>query len=273
MAKAPAPPPPFEGDTAVEEQVNGAPPVPPAQPAQQEPVKEGPAKEEVGLPTQYSPEQIEGAKQRLSEMKPTDLIALENVLDAYSEQFEPAFPEARAIVFTELVGTTGAKIHITARDVSLPKALDNLVGGIVYGRDRYGLQAQTYGHNVPEGAPAASPGAPKKPVTPTAPNATSPTYTNEGNQAGEGGTDVLNKIVVLSEKVEFHVGKFKWPFTDHRLKTKDGAQIIADLFDQDLGWTPAHFAGAAEYTPAQFGELFVDWEKPDKYYNVIRIHG
>jgi len=204
-------------------------------------------------------------------MTPQDLIALEGVIDAYSEQFEPAFPEARAIVFTELQSEKGAKIHITARDVSIEKALDGLVDGIIYGSERYNLIVKSHEYNKPS-PPAAQPAATTGAPPPAATQSSSPQYSNEGNQDVQSGTDVLNKIVVLSGKVEFHVGKFKWPFQDHRVKSENGAQIIADLFDADLGWTPEHFKGAAEYSPAQYGTLYVDWEKPDKYYNVVRIH-
>ena len=263
----PAPPPPqFEGDEAVEEQVNG-------QTSAPAPAPEKDPEEQSGLDTQHSPAQIAEAKKRLDKMTPKDLINLEAVVDAYSEQFEPAFPEARAIVFTELVSDKGAKIHITSRGISIPMALDGLVDGIVYGSERYNLQVKSHDYNKPSAQPAApvasTTGAPAAPAVTKSP---SPQYSNEGNQDTQSGTDTLNKIVVLSEKVEFHVGKFRYPFQDHRVKTQDGAQIISDLFDADLGWTPDHFKGAAEYTPAQYGTLYIDWEKPGKYYNVVRKH-
>ena len=74
--------------------------------------------------------------------------------------------------------------------------------------------------------------------------------------------------IICDEKgyAKFSVGTFKWPFTDAR-----GADMVASLFDADLGWKPEHFFPGAIYEAEHCGSLHVEWEKPEKYYNVIRV--
>lgn len=81
------------------------------------------------------------------------------------------------------------------------------------------------------------------------------------------GIEPLHAITV-NEKgyVKFQVGNWKWPFTDAR-----GAEAVAAVFDQDLGWKPEHFAPMRHYSEEYCAGLFVSWEKPGKYYNVIRV--
>ena len=83
----------------------------------------------------------------------------------------------------------------------------------------------------------------------------------------KSGTDTLNKVSVDADgRVEFYVGNFRWPFKDSR-----GPEIVAGLFDSDLGWMPEHFYAGAKYESEVAG-LLVDWAKPGKYYDVLRVH-
>ncbi len=99
---------------------------------------------------------------------------------------------------------------------------------------------------------------------------------NGGSAAASTGTGVLNKIVVHPQDkgktmIEFFVGNFKYPFKDAR-----GPTTVSGLFDAELGITPEALSAPAVWTPeswaaAGFATLVVDWEKPDKYYNVKKV--
>jgi hypothetical protein len=103
------------------------------------------------------------------------------------------------------------------------------------------------------------------PPQPAAPAAQAPQAS--GGDGTKSGVGPLTKITVDADgKVEFHVGSFRWPFKDGR-----GAEVVAGLFDSDLGWTPAHFAPGAKYDGDQVLGLVVEWAKPGKYYDVVRV--
>jgi hypothetical protein len=248
--------------------MTNTPPVPP------EPIEE------------YTPQEIEDAKKDIASLKPVDYLALQTYINNIEEQSK--LPEAAFIVFTELRSpNSGAALNITVRSSNPISGLDEMVSAIRYARDRYGLMpvqkhsvtqrqpdtsssASTSPDQRPPHAPAA-PAAPKAPVVPAAPaTRQEPVYQNEETAEGKKGTNVLKKIKVDEGKVAFSVGDFKYPFSDSR-----GAEKVAALFDDDLGWGPEHFdVKAAVYSPADWGNetLYVDWEKPLKYYNVLRIH-
>lgn len=108
--------------------------------------------------------------------------------------------------------------------------------------------------------PPSTPAPPKAPSTSTAPP-------QQPNGDGKSGTAPLKKITVDADgKVEFHVGNFRWPFKDGR-----GGEVVAGLFDAALGWKPEHFAPGAKYEDEVQG-LVVDWAKPGKYYDVVRVY-
>lgn len=82
------------------------------------------------------------------------------------------------------------------------------------------------------------------------------------------GTSKVTKLLVQADgKIEFYLEGFRWPFTDSR-----GAEVVIGLFDQQLGWTVTHLLPGAMYTPEQYGTLYADWEKPGKYYDIVRVH-
>jgi hypothetical protein len=119
--------------------------------------------------------------------------------------------------------------------------------------------------SAPTGSPPSGP-APSGPGAPAAPAA-------QGN-GGDGGGDTTVHTVKLeglqvkpNGKVEFFVEGLKWPLGDSR-----GAQVVAGLFDESLGWTAEHLQPGATYTPSDYGVLYVDWHKPGKYRDVIRVH-
>jgi len=118
---------------------------------------------------------------------------------------------------------------------------------------------------VPVSAPAgtAPPSTPAAPSPPTAPRSPA---TPGGNGKTKGGTAALEKITVNADgQAQFHVEGFRWPFKDSR-----GGEVISKLFDTDLGWTPGHFTPGVKYEKEVTG-LVVDWEKPGKYYDVVRV--
>lgn len=86
-------------------------------------------------------------------------------------------------------------------------------------------------------------------------------------QGAKTGTAELQGIDVDAKgAVAFHVKGYRWPFKDAR-----GAAVVVELFDQALGWTEEHFAPGSLYDEAIDGYM-VEWEKPDKYYNVVRVY-
>ena len=122
---------------------------------------------------------------------------------------------------------------------------------------------------------AASAPPPPEPPTPPAqsgapnpaPQAQAPGG-NGGEEAIKSGTADLEAIKVDADgRVEFHVGGFRWPFKDTR-----GGEVVAGLFDPGLGWTPAHFKPGTKYDSDAVAGLKVYWEKPGKYYDVVRVH-
>ncbi len=108
--------------------------------------------------------------------------------------------------------------------------------------------------------PAATP--PAAPAAPIAPPAPAPA---NGAQSEHGGAGALRTITVKPDGgVEFEVEGLKYP-----LKDKRGPKTVAALFAPALGWTEAHFANPAIYTPQG---LVVDWVKKERYYDVVRVH-
>jgi hypothetical protein len=110
----------------------------------------------------------------------------------------------------------------------------------------------------PPGPPA--PGA--APPAPGSPPASPP--------AGDvkSGTAELTKIMVQADgRVEFYCKGFQWPFKDSR-----GAETVIALFDPKLGWATEHLFPGALYEGTVVQGVKVDWEKPGKYYNVVRLH-
>lgn len=124
---------------------------------------------------------------------------------------------------------------------------------------------------TPPGKPVAPP-APREPQQPAASQPSEP-RSNLGTLRLEYiSVDYDGKSTDLV--VEFGVEKFKYPIRDKR-----GAEVIAGLFDKELGWTVDHFNEPARYR--DLGTLFLDFEKVEKegkdgktrtYYNVMRIH-
>lgn len=122
----------------------------------------------------------------------------------------------------------------------------------------------------PEQAPAkAAPAQPTQGNTPPAASSTPGAPVQQPAQGGiPSGTGKLKSITIDADlKASFNVEGLKWPLKDGR-----GAQVIAKLFDPELDWTAEHFVAPCVYTEVQLGKLFLDWEKPDKYYNVKYIH-
>lgn len=249
-----------------------APPAPapaaqaPETPQEQETQQEEPRYVDEQQAPAYTDEELEYAKGLIETMTPESAAEMVRYTTALERSnYEMAgrsgdFPEARVIVFTELWSSQGNKYHITQRGDSVREVLDKMIEGFRYARDQY-LMTPTPGESFKNGSNG---GAPK---------AQSGGGTQQGANVAEAGTDTLNRIVVTSDKAQFFVGQFKYPFSDKR-----GAEIVSGLFDTALGWTPQHFGRVAEYTPNDWKEtLVVDWAKElskngKYYYNVKRIH-
>lgn len=153
---------------------------------------------------------------------------------------------------------------------------DKGYAAVLDGRDQAAFPVERAAQGKPKAAPAPTQ-APQSartapPLPPAPPQASgeareAPSSAPGVNGEHPSGTATLNKITVDADgRVEFHVGNFRWPFKDSR-----GGEVVAGLFDESLGWTPAHFAPGAKYEGEAVAGLVVDWEKPTKYYDVVRV--
>lgn len=225
----------------------------------------------------YTADELAQADKELKSMKPADLlqlVAYNKELEARLEDKYP-FPEAGGIAFTEVSGEHGGVINLTSRARTPEIALDNLVSALKHGGANYKVKIVKRSGYARASTAVSTP-----------PPSGQAGQTESGSVAASGrgtvldkGTDVLNKIVIGDGFVEFHVGKFKYPFKDSRLSWDGGKKIIADLFDASLGWREDHFAAMGKYEQGDWGATYyVDWEHVEnnkthaKYYNVVRIH-
>jgi len=211
---------------------------------------------------------------------------------AYTEELvsAPNHTEARVVVFTGIVHpTSGLQMNATVRADSLEEAwdrlgtfmLDKIADGWISAPNRDGIAAlneyrnraakkaaaaakEAAGQDAPEDAGPEYEGPPAGPPPAKAgPAKAGPAPSGDG----KSGTSPLHKVFVNDKnQVEFSCGAFKWPFKDAR-----GPEIVAGLFDPDLGWKPEHFKPGAIYETEVTG-LFADWVKPGKYYDIVRIH-
>lgn len=113
---------------------------------------------------------------------------------------------------------------------------------------------------------------PMPPAQPTAPP--------DDQGVVDRGTGELHSITVEinpsggNHRVKFMVGRLNYPLTDVR-----SPEIIAGLFDANLGWTADHFRTPTVYDLRNSG-LKADWQKKLKnvkgenktYYDIVRIH-
>lgn len=206
----------------------------------------------------YTQEELAFAKKTLSEMTEQDLLQSQAYIKNLEEQIK--LPEAGGIAFTTIVGQHGSEVHVTARASSVIEALDSLYAGLKYSNDNYNTTTKK--------GPATVGG--KTPAT---------AAQDEQSTAGEGGTRALERIVVTSDKVDFYLAGWQWPVPDHRIKTKGGATIIANMFDSKLGWTPEHFSNTCEYKDDDVKGLMVDFVRTPKgkgkegyWTNITRIY-
>jgi len=181
-----------------------------------------------------------------------------------------ALAEAPASLNFFGVTQKGWNVQFTLRDFD-EDALLKRFGAMMATLEKYKVMpCNRYGDPVVSAA-ARPKAQTQKSAGPPPPTSSAPQVASSGGNGGgdvKSGTDPLNKITVDADgRVEFHVGSFRWPFKDSR-----GGEVVAGLFDEDLGWTPAHFAPGAKYDGPDVEGLMVDWAKPAKYYDVVRVH-
>lgn len=189
---------------------------------------------------------------------------------------EQAHAEARAIAFLDIYTPDGTRVSITARegasghDVALTayalwqgSEILRHLGWTLPGNGKVKPKVKTM-PTQPQAPPPPQSAAPPSPGAPAAPTAPS---TQAQPSATKSGDAKLNKITVDADgRVEFHVEGFRWPFKDAR-----GGQVVAGLFEP-AGWTPAHFTPGTKYEGRAVAGLMVQWEKPSKYYDVVRVY-
>jgi hypothetical protein len=181
-------------------------------------------------------------------------------------------PEAPAWASTKFVDASNFTWTITLR-AELPddaailalKSLRQQIDTFDQGAKHYKwLPANGYGYSAPVSATAPSGGKSAPPVPPA------PAQSGGNGAPAEGeiksGVADLHTIKIDADgRVEFHCSGFRWPFKDTR-----GGEVVASLFDSELNWKPEHFAPGQKYDGLS---LKAHWEKPGKYYDVVRVTG
>ena len=241
-----APPPPTPEEMGSSKFPPEAPGVAPPAPA--------PEAEQSDGPQEFTMAEIQAAAEEMKKLPPQTFLRMKKRLETGDKV---SLGEAGGIAWTTLYSESGAEFSVTERNVNATLAIDGLVGALMHAANKYNLSP----------LPKSSNGGGTTQVT----NVT----------AGiETGTGDLNWISVDRNEndpskivVKFSVGKFKYPFQEHR-----GAAKALSLFDSALceprvqgGWSEGHFN-----TPGQRyeinGTLKVDWEHRGKYYNVLLVH-
>jgi len=111
---------------------------------------------------------------------------------------------------------------------------------------------------------------------------TLPQQDQGGDNSVKRGVAALKAIAVDPDnKVLFYVDGFRWPFKDSR-----GPDAVLRYIDADLGFTAENLVPGAKFEAGEskaddseavqkakkmMAGLVVEWEKPDKYYNVTRV--
>lgn len=123
--------------------------------------------------------------------------------------------------------------------------------------------------SVPPTVPASH--ATNPPIPDSQPPTTPPT---SDGVLDRGMGEIVSITVEVNGTVKFLLNTLKYPLTDARKP-----DVIAGLFDQDLGWTAAHFSSPAVFNLKGYN-LKADWIKKTKnvkgenktYYDIVRIH-
>jgi hypothetical protein len=92
------------------------------------------------VPTIYSQEEINSAREDLKNMTPEDLLSLRGALDRAMANI--SMPEAVSIAFTEVYTQGGNKVNITCRGVSGRHAIDELADTLRYMREKYDMRSK-----------------------------------------------------------------------------------------------------------------------------------
>lgn len=185
--------------------------------------------------------------------------------------------EAKVIIFTD-VQVLNWTLHVTAREGATEEMIletGRALVGALQKMQRKSPKVQQVaapldeqgGHVtvqvVAPSAPLAPPPLPSPPAPPPPTAATVPAPATV-----KSGTGTLEQITVNPDgKIEFKVGGLKFPLKDSR-----GAETVAGLFAPETGITAAHLSTPIIYSAAQLGVMYVQWVKPDKYYDVVRVH-
>jgi len=205
--------------------------------------------------------------------------------------------EAPAVIWTEaFLPGLGIKVSITARSHATPEevmapvlaldiALKTLVNAGILSMDKRrspslnGEPPKARPKPAPAPAPATSPPASHQGAPPPMPMANPPvsqthppTYptsvaTPVAQTIKKGSARVKSIEIRANGHVEFNVEGLRYPLKDAR-----GAEMVLQLFDPALGWEIEHFFAGASYVERTIPNYWVDWEKPDKYYNVTRVY-
>lgn len=177
--------------------------------------------------------------------------------------------EAPVVLYTTRYTPDGGWISMTMRGKDPTLTLENMMDWLKYAGEVHSISAEKPA--AFQSTPTVN--APSTPQNFPPQSAQSATGAPQASQARDDsrGTDTLNKLVYAADpktgkmKHFFDVGKFNYPFQDSR-----GPKIVSGLFDAELGITEAMLTNMTTWVPDV--QLYVDWEKPGKYYNIVRIH-
>jgi len=186
-------------------------------------------------------------------------------------------PELPVVAWTKFVSSDGFTWSLTVRaglsdaaNAEALKSIKRMIAGFEQGARRYHWTppaSNGYHHNDTDSPPQPHSGPALPPGVAPSPNTDGPPAPQQDGDI-PSGTAQLNAIKVDADgRVEFYVEGYRWPFKDGR-----GAETVAGLFDPSAGaWTPEHFKSGAKYEHLQ--GLWVDWRKPGKYYDVVKVYG
>lgn len=180
--------------------------------------------------------------------------------------------EAKVVIFSD-VRVLNWTLHVTAREGATEAMILETGRALVGALQK--MQRKSPKEQQSDAAPldeqnghvtvqvVTPPSLPIPPAPPTPPTAPVPAAVPV-----KSGTGTLEQITVNPDgKIEFKVGGLKFPLKDSR-----GAETVAGLFAPETGITAAHLSTPIIYSAAQLGVMYVQWVKPDKYYDVVRVH-
>lgn len=200
------------------------------------------------------------------------------------EYYRPVKPlgaelaEAPASVYTVMYPPDGGWVSVTVRNFDILAALADFEVALDH------LKSKGWTTTRPEsmGGSGLPPSTPGQPVPAQASQFTgTQSEPSEPNPVDDiSGTDVLHSIIISHSAggkliMQANVGKFRYPFNDHR-----GPEAWIKLFDASMKVQQKQLESPMMFDFDQRNifpqEIYADWEKVTRkgksYYNILKIH-